>query len=63
MTVWVCVGVIVWVRRGVSGWGSLDCSRQGRSEWVGQVDSVSLTFQLISETVIYHYECAIGNAY
>ena len=23
---WVGVGVIVWVRRGVSGWDSLDCS-------------------------------------
>ena len=22
---WVCVGVIVWVRKGVCGWNSLDC--------------------------------------
>ena len=24
----VCVGVIVWVRMGVCGWGSLDCCRK-----------------------------------
>ena len=26
LSVCECVGVIVWARRGVNGWGSLDCS-------------------------------------
>ena len=30
MTVWVCVGVIAWARKGVCGWGSLDCCSRER---------------------------------
>ena len=63
MCVCVGVGIIVWARRGECRWGSFDCSRQGRSEWVGEVESVSLTFQLILEALIMHVECAIDNAH